>query len=341
VEDAELTLDGSRTYLFGPNGAGKTSLLEGMFLLGRGRSFRTRQTRRLVRRGEAGFAVFGETDDGRERRRLGVAFEAGHLEKRLDGQDPGGMAVLADILPVHVVDPGSHGLVEGGPSERRRFVDWGVFHVEQSYLRAWKTYRRALSQRNAALKARARADELRSWTESLIEAGGQVDASRRRYVAELSSAANGLGRKLLDQALRIDYRRGWTEGMDLEGALEASEARDRAGGTTECGPHRADLVIRFDDRRVQDEASRGQQKLAAAALVLAQVAIERRTRPDRGLLLVDDPAAELDARSVERLMAALSGLRVQLVLTGLTRDQLAPEEGFPVFHVERGRVEAL
>jgi len=341
VEDAELALDASRTYIFGPNGAGKTSLLEGMFVLGRGRSFRTRQTRRLVRRGETGFAVFGETDDGRERRRLGVAFEAGRLEKRLDGQDPGGMAALAEILPVHVIDPGSHGLVEGGPSERRRFVDWGVFHVEQNYLGAWKTYRRALSQRNAALKARARPEELRSWTASLIEAGSRVDASRRQYVAELSAASSELGRRLLDQALSVDYRAGWTEGSEFQEALGASEARDRATGMTECGPHRADLVIRFDDRRVQDEASRGQQKLAAAALVLAQVAIELRTRPDRGLLLVDDPAAELDARSVERLMAVLGDLRVQLVLTGLSREHLAPIEPFPVFHVEQGKVQAL
>jgi DNA replication and repair protein RecF len=342
LERAQLELHPERTYIFGPNGAGKTSLLEGMFVLGRGRSFRTRQTRRLVRRGTSGFSVYGEIR-GPEGvvERLGVAFEAGRLEKRLNGKDPGGMAALTAALPVHAIDPGSHGLVEGGPSERRRFIDWGVFHVEHTYLAEWKAYRRVLSQRNAALKARARLDELRTWTAALVEAGVAVDRRRDAYVARLGRCAAGLGQSLLDQPLRLKYRPGWPEGQTLESALIATEGRDRVTGLTDLGPHRADLVVRLDDRRVQDEASRGQQKLTAAALVLAQVAVELADRPGRGLLLVDDPAAELDDRAVARLLAALRDLPVQLVLTGLTTSQLAPERGFPVFHVERGEIRAL
>jgi DNA replication and repair protein RecF len=342
VERAELWLHRERSYIFGPNGAGKTSLLEGMFVLGRGRSFRTRQTRRLVRHGARGFSVYGEVGgpEGGDQR-LGVAFEGGHLEKRLDGKDPGGMAALAAALPVHAIDPGSHGLVEGGPSERRRFIDWGVFHVEHAYLAEWKTYRRLLSQRNAALKAHAGLEEVRTWTAALLEAGVAVDGRRQAYVTRLAEAAERLGRRLLDRPLELEYRPGWSEGQSLEAALAGTEARDRAAGLTDVGPHRADLVVRLDDRRVQDEASRGQQKLAAAALVLAQVEVELADRPGRGLLLVDDPAAELDERAVARLMAALRELRVQLVLTGLTTAQLAPDPGFPVFHVERGEVRAL
>ena len=130
----ELALDVRRNFIFGPNGAGKTSILEGIFLLGRGRSFRTRQTSRLVRRGEDGFAVYGEVHTSAGQRRLGVSFTAGHLTKRIDGQDATGMAALAEILPIHSLDPSSHQLVEGAPSERRRFLDWGVFHVEHTYL---------------------------------------------------------------------------------------------------------------------------------------------------------------------------------------------------------------
>ena len=141
-----------RNYVFGPNGAGKTSLLEGVFVLGRGRSFRTRQMRRLVQHGSEGFAVFGEVVAEGATRRLGVAYRAGRLEKKIDGQPASGMAQLAELLPVHAIDPSMHALVEGGPSERRRFLDWGVFHVEPDYLEAWKRYRRVLSQRNAVLK---------------------------------------------------------------------------------------------------------------------------------------------------------------------------------------------
>lgn len=341
LREVELELDPSRNYIFGPNGAGKTSLLEGLFVLGRGRSFRTRQMRRLVRHGADGFAVFGAADvDGAERR-LGVAYRAGRLEKKIDGQPAVGMAQLAALLPVHAIDPSMHAIVEGGPSERRRFLDWGVFHVEPAYLDAWKSYRRVLSQRNAALKRGALSAELKPWSAALADAGATVDESRRRYLDRLSPFVSEFGQRLLDRPLRLEYRRGWVAGARLEDVLTEAEARDRQNGSTEAGPHRGEIVLRLDERRVQDEASRGQQKLTAAALILSQVAVESAERPRRSVLLVDDPAAELDARSLDRLMAAIAELPAQLVLTALTPEHLAPEPGFPTFHVERGEVRTL
>src|SRR5262249_33040360 len=160
------------------NGAGKTSLLEAIFLLGRGRSFRTRQLRRLVARGSSEFAVFGEVSTESAVRRVGVAWSQGRLEKRIDGESAPGTAALAALFPVHVLDPSSHELVQGTPSERRRFLDWGVFHVEHAYLETWRRYRRLLSQRNAALKAGAGMEELGAWSVPMAEAGEAVHQMR-------------------------------------------------------------------------------------------------------------------------------------------------------------------
>jgi DNA replication and repair protein RecF len=341
LREAELELSPRRNYIYGRNGAGKTSLLEAVFVLGRGRSFRTRQMRRLVQHGADGFAVFGEVHAEDAAHRLGVAYHAGRLEKKVDGQPAGGMAELAALLPVHAIDPSMHGLIEGGPSERRRFLDWGVFHVEPGYLESWKRYRRILSQRNAVLKQAASLDELRPWSSALAEAGALADQSRRRYLDRLGPFAGELGKRLLDRPLTLDYRRGWSGEERLEDALAAAALRDRHSGSTEPGPHRAELVLRLDERRVQDEASRGQQKLTAAALILAQVALEAADRPLRSVLVIDDPAAELDASSLERLMTVLADLSVQLVFTALAPQHLAAEPGFPVFHVERGEVRGL
>jgi DNA replication and repair protein RecF len=341
LSDVELGLAPGRNYVFGPNGAGKTSLLEAVFVLGRGRSFRTRQLRRLVQHGHDSFAVFGEVQTEDATRRLGVAYRAGRLEKKVDGQPALGMAELAALLPVHALDPSIHGLVEGGPSERRRFLDWGVFHVEPEYLEAWKRYRRVLSQRNAALKRAASGAEVRPWTRALGEAGAAVEASRRRYLDRLAPRVAEFGQRLLDARLTLDYRPGWPAEAALLDALAEGEERDRQSGTTEQGPHRAEIVLRLADRRVQDEASRGQQKLTAAALILAQVAVESADRPLHSVLVVDDPVAELDSRSLERLLAALADCRAQLIFTALTAEQLRPEPGAPVFHVERGVVRGL
>jgi hypothetical protein len=113
LEEVELDLDPARNYFYGANGAGKTSLLEAVYLLGRGRSFRTRQARTLVRHGQAGLSVYGDVDDGVRLRRLGAAFADRRLERRVDGAPASGAAV-AGIVAVQAIGPDSHRLIEGG-----------------------------------------------------------------------------------------------------------------------------------------------------------------------------------------------------------------------------------
>jgi DNA replication and repair protein RecF len=341
LAEVELVLSPARNYVLGPNGAGKTSILEAVFLLGRGRSFRTRQIRRLIRHGTDGFAVYGEVNELGRAHKLGVAFAAGRLEKKIDGARARSTVDLAGLFPVYAIDPGAHELIQGGPSDRRRFLDWGVFHVEHAYLDMWRRYRRVLGQRNAALKARVGPAELRPWTEALIDAGTQIHAYRERYVAELQPVVSRRGSELIARELEFEYLPGWRPGLPLAAAFADSEVRDRELGNTEVGPHRADLVVRLDGRRAHDEASRGQQKLAAAALILGQADVYTIRKGGSGTLLVDDPAAELDANALERLLAQLFASSAQLVITGLSTTQMPVEPEFPVFHVEHGRLQAL
>lgn len=338
LNGVDIELDPEVNYFYGVNGAGKTSLLEGIFLLGRGRSFRTRQTSRLVRHGASGLTVHGTVGGPLGSRPLGIGFSAQGLEVRVDGRAGEGLASLARALPVDVIDPRLHQLIEAGPSERRRFIDAAVFHVEQTYLQRWRTYRRVLGQRNAALKTGRGGTELEVWTEPLVEAGQAVHDSRARYVEGLAARVQALGRRLLNAEIRLEYRPGWRKGLSLAEALVESLDRDRATGYSQVGPHRADLRIHFAAAEVRDAASRGQQKLVAASLVIGQVELLEALTGQRGTLLVDDPAAELDSTSLERLLLEIRGLKAQLVMTGLALDALAPRAGHPVFHVEQGKV---
>ena len=335
LASVELDLHPQRNYLFGRNGAGKTSLLEAIYVLGRGRSFRTRQNRRLIRHGDAGFSVYGELDDDGGKHRVGVALGETGLKLRLDGEAAPGMAALAQALPVHVIEPSIHRLIEGGPRERRRFLDWGVFHVEPSYLDCWRRYRRVLGQRNAALK---QGQGAKMWDQGFIDAAVAVDEARLQYAEKLQAALAGLGEELLGSSVEIDYRSGWRSGVSLPDALSASEKKDRAVGITHVGPHRADMAVNMGARGVREEVSRGQQKLVAAALILAQIRVSAADRQHGGVLLVDDPAAELDQAALAGLLAVLEGLPAQLILTGLSEARLPPARDFPVFHVEQGRV---
>src|SRR5690606_22112388 len=147
----------------------------------------------------------------------------GSLERRIDGEPAAGTAALADMLAVHVLEPGMHELIQGPPAERRRFLDWGVFHVERSYLEGWRHYRRALSQRNAALKGGVAPAQLAPWTRGLLEAGARVHALRESYVHDLAGRVQRLGAELLQADLRLDYRPGWPADMTFEESLASGE----------------------------------------------------------------------------------------------------------------------
>ncbi len=338
LTEVELVLDPDQNYFFGPNGAGKTSLLEAIHVLGRGRSFRLRQNKRLIQYEAHRFAVFGEVLAQGRRHRLGISVGDDGRQLRLDGQNAPAMTAMAQILPVYVIEPSVHFLIEGGPGERRRFLDWGVFHVEQAYIPAWRRYRRVLGQRNAALRV---GQQSGIWDEVLAEAGMEVTQARERYVGKLRNALAGLGETFLGESLDVKYRPGWRADMSLNDALQRSRQRDLQVGATQAGPHRAELEIRLGARGVREEISRGQQKLAAAALVLGQVRVLAAARGHGGTLLVDDPAAELDESALGALLTALESLPAQRIITGLTDDSLAGSHPTRTFHVEQGSVRPM
>ncbi len=336
LEQADLVLSPSFNLIYGANASGKTSFLEALAYLGRGKSFRGASTDNLVRHGQSEFVLFGETETEVRTQRIGVRNSRVGLEVRVDGSGEGGVAALAEALPLQVIDPEVHNLVAGGPELRRRFLDWVAFHVEHDHLETWRRFRRALKQRNAALKSRSAPAAIKSWNAEFVELGEALDASRRRALDAAIDSLADFGRGLLGTELGFEYQQGWNKEKSLAASLEEGLERDVQQGATQHGPHRADLRIRYDERQARKLVSRGQQKLLASAMILAatetaQAALERPL-----LLLLDDPAAELDAESLVRLLAAVEGLGCQVVATSLEKDALSPPVGAAVFHVEQG-----
>jgi DNA replication and repair protein RecF len=244
---------------------------------------------------------------------------------------------------VQAIDPEVHRLVDGGPQERRRYLDWGVFHVEPRFVDHWRRYQRALRQRNAALRAGQAAELVRAWDAELVEAGETVAAHRSRYVEPLRLAVAAMGERLLGITIDLGLSRGWAAERTLQESLGASLERDRERGLTHSGPHRADLQVRVDGQPARDRVSRGQQKLVAAAMLLGQLQCDAEQGSSTTVLLVDDPAAELDSRSLDRLLVEVLKLPAQLFVTALDPANPALERlpAGPRFHVEHGSVTRL
>lgn len=340
LESIELEPDPRYTLICGPNASGKTSVLEAVAYLGRGKSFRNSQTSNLIRHGERAFVLFGRVDSGGRTIAVGVRNSREGLEVRIDGENEAGAAALAAALPLQVIDPAVHNLVSGGPDERRRFLDWIAFHVEPAYLDLWRRFRRTLKQRNAALKDPAARSGLAAWDTEFVSLGEHVDATRRRVLARSLAALEEQGAALLASRIGFEYSPGWSTDKSLAEALVDTAERDALLGSTQAGPHRADLRLSYDERQARRLVSRGQQKLLASAMILAAAATAQSALEQPLLLLLDDPAAELDKMSLERLMERVEALGSQVIVTSLERSALSFPSAPAVFHVKHGALRA-
>lgn len=333
IEHASLEPAAGLNWLFGQNGAGKTSVLESIVLLSRGRSFRTRVATHLIRDECSALQVVARTMDpdhqlGMERQRQG-------WRGRIDGQDRNRVSEFARLLPLVLIEPENHQLVEGAPAVRRSFLDWGLFHVEPSYLDAWRDYSRALRQRNAALRDRGPDPMLEAIEQVMASAAARVDEMRGRFIAslarELDDLAPVLGFEL--ETLTVEY----SGGSDAEGHVNAwgrARSRDRDFGQTRNGPHRADLVVTGGGRRVAPRLSRGQMKLAALQLRLALLECMQKADLEP-LILLDDPVSELDRNHLDRLLDWLHGCGNQVWVTAVEPEDSPSGRRF---HVEQGKI---
>ena len=307
--------------VIGPNASGKTSLLEALYFLGRGRSFRTRQPRELIQTGEPVFRVVAvlQTAEGR-RIPVGLERDTRELTARVGGVPTRSLADLARQTPVLLLNPDSHRLLEDGPQQRRRFMDWGLFHAEPGFFDAWRRYSSALRHRNAALRSDAANRVVDAWDGELA-AAAILDRMRETFCKALEGVLRRfIGETLVGLEVGVDYRRGWPlepAERDFPEWLHAGRDQDRQQGHTRLGPHRADFTIRIAGRPPSEALSRGQQKLLVIALVLAQAELYRHHVGDACILLIDDLPAELDVANRERVMRVLATLDVQLFITAI------------------------
>jgi len=343
IGSINIDLNPCLNCFIGDNGAGKTSVLEALAVLSKGRSFRTGQVSSLIGPLEKNFRIVATVES-----QAGVAHQVGmergatHWAARHNGEDLSQLSELTHLLPHVLLEPGSHTLVSGPPDIRRKYLDWGVFHVEHGFLLLWRRYSRVLKQRNAALR-QSNTPVVESLDPQYIELGEQLHLARERHTGLLNEM---LQEKLpiFNQTLEgvtLNYRKGWA-GDSLAAAAQISSQRDYERGSTGPGPHKADLHMTLDAAPAKERLSRGEQKAMTAAMVMAQAQLICDSG-EKPVLMLDDLSSELDEEHLGKVLKAGLELGVQIWLTGT---QLAPAikacgGEYTVFHVEHGKVSGV
>lgn len=336
----------------GDNGAGKSTVLEALHLMAYGRSFRGRVRDGLIRTGAPALEVFVEWQQvgsgtphvgGGATRRAGLRHSGADWSGRIDGAQVSQLGELIAALAVVTFEPGSHALVSGSADTRRRYLDWGLFHVEHEFMPIWRRYSRALKQRNALLKSRGGSAQLDAWDHELATAGEQLSSHREGYLAMLEPAYRQIGRDLVPSLgdVALEYAPGWRRHeVPLADALLLSRVRDQQAGFTSVGPHRADFRLGFSALPGREALSRGQAKLVALSALLAQAQHLASWCGEWPVIALDDLASELDhshqTRVIERLGA--SGAQVLVTGTAVPAALASGLSGVVRFHVEHGRI---
>ena len=331
--------------IYGPNASGKTSLLEAIYLLSHGRSFRTNNIRAVIQQNTPTLQVFGQIKQEISNSVVNLGIERGlsHTQIRINQNSVTQTSRLAAYLPVQIINPEAHRLLESGPTQRRKFLDWGLFHVEPSFHQAWQDYNRLLKQRNAALRQHLSVRDISIWDQQILDIANKLTLLRQKYVAQLLPTIQRYTEQLLGLSIEVEYRQGWAQDTSLDTAFKRALQQDRQQGFTRVGPHRADLRLLQQTIPVQDRFSRGQQKLLVCALRLAQIYHLKQQNQQTSVVLVDDIAAELDQHHRNCLLQLLADTGAQLFVTVTEADLINTQawESQKMFHVEHGQVREM
>ncbi|MBM93912.1 MAG: DNA replication/repair protein RecF [Legionellales bacterium] len=321
------------TAIVGPNGSGKTSFLESIYYLSRGRSLRTHLSHQMIEHHADALCIHATLSDS-DGAQYTIGIErrvTGQVRLRRNGEVCDSFSEITALLPVLLIDTDSHRVFASGPKERRARLDWGGFYHFNDFAQCWRHYKRALIQRNSALKAKQQ--DVMHWDALLVESGLKLDQYRKQYLKRLEAVFRPIWANIAKglPCVEFQYVQGWDVSDSFDQALKLSRLGDQSVGFTRVGPHRADVLCEVDGHSAFHVLSQGQQKLMAYALSLAQGALLQTDRQIESIYLVDDLTAELDRQRSSDVISTLVESGMQVFLTCI-QPEVINESFATVFH---------
>ncbi len=299
----------------GPNARGKTSLLEAIYLLITGRSFRASQLSDLINLGSQNFYVETTFIKHGIEQRLAFGYDGRERKITYNSTSSSQTSNLLGILQGVTLTPDDANLVKGSPAGRRHFLDLQIAQMDPLYVHHLTRYQRAMRQRNCLLRAKS-TTAIESWEQELAKAGAYVIKQRERTIADLQGhikqSQHAISAQL--EEIKMTYKTSTPLLNGIDGISEhlmtqyrKLRSREMAIGTTLVGPHKDDVLISLSDKEIRTFASEGQQRSFVIALRMAewQRLHQSGCEKEQPLMLLDDVGMSLDAVRRERLLSNL------------------------------------
>ena len=302
---------GKKNLIIGKNGAGKSSFLEAIFFILSKKSFRTSSLNAMINFESSFFKLDAILDE----EKFSFTKDLSSSIKSKEGN------FKNNYLPL-ILNNFSLNLLEAPKENRRSFLDYLMFHVEHDYKINHLKFRKALAQRNRALK-KSSSSELRSWTKVFIELTQRLTKMKLDFIdsflksfpafVDSSSLPKTLQEKF--KSISITYDKGWKDNLLEE--LRESFIKDQARGFTSLGPQTSDLSVKINEQVSGNILSRGEQKLLILLIYLFFIKAYNDLRPNKTIFLLDDLPSELDDKNLDLALSLLQDADCQLFITSL------------------------
>ena len=352
-----LNLKSSFNIFYGSNGAGKTTILESIYLLLRSRTFRSSKYKSFINYNSPDCTVFSRfCDINNNHFTLAISRSKESVQPvlKLNSDKVFSLSSITHLVLLGLITPESFTLLDAGPSIRRKFIDWGVFHVEPEFMSQWRSYKKIIANRNSLLKQLSfqyktvesipsgLLDNLNCWTPQLVTLNNKLNEYREHQVKLIEPLfkeyLNKFSEKLANQ-ISLNFYRGWSKDLNYDEYLNNKFSEDFQSGNTRFGTHRSELKINYNTgQQAKEILSRGQKKIVILCLILAQFVYLSRLEnsPAHCILLLDDIDSELDDVNLKIFLNILSTINCQKLITTIHNEKFFSlmDEDSKMFHVE-------
>lgn len=331
-QDVTCNFSSFLNIFFGQNAQGKTNLIEAIYYLSIGKSYRPVKENQLIRWNQSSFQIISQIQNKMGILPVKVIYD--NRSKPAKQVHIGGLKALrlSDVLGnlnSVLFAPEDLSMIKGPPQERRNFLDYDISQISTDYFRELQRYRRLLAQRNYLLKQiyikRYDKTDLLIWDDQLLSSASIIIDKRLQVLERLNPLTRLTQRKLTKGSENLELKYLLNREIEiktsehlmetLKNLQKESLSEEIKRGVTLWGPHRDDLNLTVNGMDLKSFGSQGQHRTAVLALKLSELEFFRGESGEYPILLLDDVMSELDASRREALMRLIQSKEIQCFIT--------------------------